>query len=97
MVDFPEPDGPTMATHSPGRSLNDMLVKMGVSGREGYAKEMESKVTLPEIGKRREPSASRVVVGKARRRSKSRAASFVLAIDGTDVVSKRYGMSICTH
>lgn len=35
MVDLPQPDGPTIATHSPGLSWRERLVKMGTFGREG--------------------------------------------------------------
>jgi hypothetical protein len=35
MVDLPEPEGPTMATHSPARRVNERLEKMGTSGRVG--------------------------------------------------------------
>lgn len=35
MVDFPDPEAPTSATHVPGSMVRETLVRAGVVGRSG--------------------------------------------------------------
>ena len=47
MVDFPPPEGPTMATLEPCGMEKERLLKIGTAGRVGYAKETFSKRMVP--------------------------------------------------
>jgi hypothetical protein len=50
MVDLPDPDPPTKATAQPAGIEKEMPFKMGVSGREGYAKVTLSRARAPAGG-----------------------------------------------
>lgn len=85
MVDFPDPEGPTMATHSPARRSKERFWKIGTSGRVGYAKLTLEKLTFPVIGYRSSPAVSVVVWLSLYRRSKSDAAIFAFDNWGTAI------------
>ena len=49
MVDFPDPDAPTIAARSPSWTFRDASLRTGTSGRSGQAKETLFNVIKPLI------------------------------------------------
>ena len=84
MVDLPEPEGPTIATHSPALKSNERSWKTGTSGRVGYAKLTLEKLTFPVIGYRSSPDVSEVVWLSLYSLSKSAVATFDFESEGTE-------------
>ena len=71
---MPQPEEPTIATHSFSRISTKRLRRTGTSGRSGYEKETFVNETGPERSGVRMPWDSSVVVESWRRRLKSRVA-----------------------
>ena len=74
MVDLPQPEEPTIATHSFSLISTKRFLSTGTSGRSGYEKETLVKETGPERSGVRMPWDSSVVVESLRSWLKSRVA-----------------------